>query len=147
MATREQLEARWVTEEGKQIAREVNQALFRGTNMDELRQLTTTLPYVEEVAPALDLRGLPAEERNIEFFRTDFSGAHLEYVYDIGLVDGCQMVGTVLDGCYSVNAIFYEDFTRTHKAGEQRRRLDRIGWDARRSRVPWARFDNSFDNS
>ena len=112
MSTREQLEARWLTEKGKQVATEVSQALFKQASVDTLVQLVTPLPYIEEVAPALDLRGLPAEERNIEFFMADFSGAHLEYVYDIGLIDGCQMVGTFLDGCYSVNAIFSEDFTR-----------------------------------
>ena len=112
MSTREQLEARWLTEEGKQVATEVSQALFKQASVKTLVQLVTPLPYIEEVAPALDLRGLNTEKQDLGFLWTDFSGAHLEYVYDIRIINGCQMRGTFLDGCYAVNSVFYEDFTR-----------------------------------
>ena len=78
MSTREQLEARWLTTGGKQVARELSQVLSKRTSMDILRQLTVILPYVEEVTPALDLRGLRIEGQDVEFVWSDFSGARLD---------------------------------------------------------------------
>jgi hypothetical protein len=64
-ATREQLEARWETEAGKQLARTLYPLLDVGaTTMNELRKMVSHLPFIEEVAPQLDLRALhlPVED-------------------------------------------------------------------------------------
>lgn len=147
-ATREQLEARWETPEGRQVAEkictlletgvplkggqaqehrtsldvrmraqwpgfplETEQDTRRAVTIEELQQMITFLPFREEVAPALDLRGLHLKQKSVKLLQDlDLSGAHLEYL-EIGSVGASRMVETILDHCRSVNALFIADFT------------------------------------
>jgi uncharacterized protein YjbI with pentapeptide repeats len=120
-AIREQLEERWETAEGQRIAREVRRLLATGmpgatgpreVTAAELQQLVVSLPFNEEIAPRLDLRGLHLDQESIDLYQaSDLSGAHLEYAYEIGAIMATRMVGTVFDACRSTNAIFSADFT------------------------------------
>lgn len=147
-ATREQLEARWETAEGQQMAERVCSLLEvgvpsgaeqaqehltrldggksaqwpgfpintagstrRAVTMEEIQQVITSLPFQEEVAPALDLRGLHLEQRSVKLLQDlDLSGAHLEYL-EIDSIGASRMVGTILNHCRSINAPFLGDFT------------------------------------
>lgn len=146
-ATREQLESRWETPEGRRIARAICTLLEEGVpgtegqypvrgqdtgmsaewprfpinvmdnarrpaTVEELQRIVVSLPFQEEVAPALDLRGLHLEHRSISFLLDiDLSLAHLEYVNEIGSVGAARMVGTVFNQCRAINALFIADFT------------------------------------
>lgn len=117
-ATREQLEARWETSEGQQLARAIRQALNRPETTGEMLQsLIASLLFTDEVAPSLDLRGLhlPAEdvERNELLFihAHDLSGVRLNYARDVVNIVQAQMIGAVLDEMYCINGIFESDFT------------------------------------
>lgn len=126
-ATREQLEDRWETSEGQQLAREVCHLLARGVSgpsrprevtRAELQWLTASLPFREEVAPSLDLRGLHLSQERVNLYQAlDLSGAHLDYVYEIGGIVATRMIGTIFDGCYSTNADFFADFTSASFVG------------------------------
>lgn len=135
--TREQLIARWDTETGQALARDVLQALspkllprvektltpeesardfvqraiaWQQVKVaplgEEIKQRLTALPFANEVAPHLDLRGLHVEGQEVYLSSVDLSGARLDYVYEIGNVSRCIMVKTVFDGCRAVQASF-----------------------------------------
>src|SRR5579875_3583593 len=101
-AIREQLEERWETAEGQRIAREVRRLLATGmpgatgpreVTAAELQQLVVSLPFNEEIAPRLDLRGLHLDQESIDLYQaSDLSGAHLEYAYEIGAIMATRMV-------------------------------------------------------
>jgi uncharacterized protein YjbI with pentapeptide repeats len=117
-ATREQLEARWETDEGIQLARTMSPLLDRGlTTMDELRKMVNQLPFIEEVAPQLDLRALhlPVEDILVNEFivikHMDLSGVRFDYLRDIGNIVKCQMHGTIFDEMSNINGIFGSDFS------------------------------------
>lgn len=147
-ATREQLEARWETPEGRIIAErvcallesglpqedrsrqelsdrpgsrksaqwpgfpvETADALRRPVTMEELQALIAPLPFQEEVAPALDLRGLHLEQGALSLLQDlDLSGAHLEYT-EISSIGASRMVSTIFNHCRSINGMFIADFT------------------------------------
>jgi uncharacterized protein YjbI with pentapeptide repeats len=108
---------RWLTEDGKQRAKKIQRILASGEHLDRLPHLLSSLPYVDEVTPQLDLRGLRLAEQTIDFQAVDLSHAHLEFVHHIGGLWDCQMVGTCFDGCYAINAIFEKDFTSASFVG------------------------------
>jgi uncharacterized protein YjbI with pentapeptide repeats len=117
-ATREQLEARWEADEGKRLARTLYPLLDVGaTTMNELKQMVNQLPFIEEVAPQLDLRGLHllAEEILMDEFivikHMDLSGARFDYLRHVGNIVSCRMHGTVFDEMSCINGIFGSDFS------------------------------------
>ena len=58
MATKRQLLDRWHEPEGRECAENLFDALEQKAPRDELSQFLAGLPYADEVAPSLDLRGL-----------------------------------------------------------------------------------------
>ncbi len=79
------LASRWKTPAGKVAVRAIEQALRAGTNVDELKGSVKDLPAVDEVAPALDLRGIALPElvaaRKSDLPGTRFDGAKLNWVF------------------------------------------------------------------
>lgn len=126
-ATREQLEKRWETSEGLFMAQEVCRLLARGVpgsseprlvTEAELQQLISSLPFREEVAPRLDLRGLHLDQESVDLYQaSDLSGARLEYAGEIGAISATRMVGTIFDGCRATNSHFSADFTSASFVG------------------------------
>lgn len=90
---------------------EAGGAARRAVTKEELQALLAPLPLQEEVAPALDLRGLHSKQEAVSLLQDlDLSGAHLEYM-EIGSIGASRMVGTILDSCQAINASFIADFT------------------------------------
>lgn len=78
---------------------------------NELQDAISSLPFQEEVAPVLDLRGLHRDQGAVKLLKDlDLSGAHLDYM-EIDMVGASRMVGTIFDHCRSINALFIADFT------------------------------------
>ncbi|GCE10807.1 pentapeptide repeat-containing protein [Tengunoibacter tsumagoiensis] len=119
VATREQLQARWKTPEGIDIAENFRQLFERHpASPEDLQKITTTLPFREEVAPALDLRGLnlPSEvtSRGDGFILKHLSlpGAHFEYLQDVANIVVCNLQGAIFDEMHTIHSIFGSDFRR-----------------------------------
>lgn len=117
-ATREELIARWETEEGKALAGEALQALRSpaGSKPGPIRPLDAAflqrlqvLPFVTEVAPQIDLRGLHLENRDLDFNERDLSGVRLDYAFPINFISDCRVAGTIFDHTYSVYGSFLQE--------------------------------------
>ena len=111
MPTKQQLQKRWKTPKGEEIAKAVMAALGKGTSAKELSDLVRGLELSEEVQPALDLRGLRFEEL-LTLRDLDLSGARLDFAVFGGNLVNCRMVGTVFDGVDAANLTLQIDFTR-----------------------------------
>jgi uncharacterized protein YjbI with pentapeptide repeats len=116
MATKQQLRSRWKTPEGEQRATAIMAALAQRTSSERLREFVQGLPFVEEVAPALDLRGMRFKEL-LTLRDVDLSGARLDLSILGGHLANCRMVGTVFDGCEAVNLTLQGDFSHASFAG------------------------------
>lgn len=127
LATREQLIARWETTEGLSLAEEVRQALTPTRKPGkpvatpsggvvalaaDLRQRLARLPFADEVAPQLDLRGLHDSNHDLDLIHVDLTGARLDYVYEISIISECKLDAVVLDGCRAINGSFSGDFSQ-----------------------------------
>lgn len=117
-ALREQLIARWETAEGKALAEEALQALRSpaGAKPGPIKALDAaflqrlqTLPFVAEVAPQIDLRGLHLDQRDIDFNERDLSGVRLDYAFPINFISDCRVAGTIFDHTYSVYGSFLQE--------------------------------------
>lgn len=111
MATRQQLRQRWQTADGQSTVSAIMDELQHGVTAPQLREITGTLPYSDEVSPRLDLRGFPFKKLFI-LRDLDLSGARLDYAVFGGNLSNCRMVETVLDGVEAVNLTMRHDFTR-----------------------------------
>lgn len=126
-ATREQLIARWETAEGRDLAEEVQLAVnpTRTRNLtsdirmpfpDNLRQRLAGLPFVDEVAPRLDLRGVHTAQNDLFLIQIDLAGAHLEYAR-LGLIKNVRLDGAILDDCVAINSAFSGNLSQVSLAG------------------------------
>lgn len=116
MATKQQLKKRWQTEEGQKRAQAVMEAVKRGATSEELRLIVDSLPFAEEVAPHLDLRGLQFNER-LSLRNLDLSGSYLDYTTLTRNLLDCRMVETVFNGADMTNLLLQQDFTRASFIG------------------------------
>lgn len=116
-ATREELIARWETEEGKALAGEALQVLRSpaGAKPGPIQPLDAAflqrlqaLPFVAEVAPQIDLRGLHLEGERLSFKERDLSGVRLDYAFPINFISDCRVAGTFFDYAYSVYGSFLQ---------------------------------------
>jgi uncharacterized protein YjbI with pentapeptide repeats len=144
MATKQQLKKRWKTEEGQHRSRLVMGALQRGATQDELRSLIGDIPFFDEVAPALDLRGIEFE-RGLSLLNLDLAGARLDGAHLLGNISGCRMTGAVLDGVKALNVAFEHDFTGVSMVGASLKgvwffRTDLTGADLSRAQLQSAHF-------
>ncbi len=121
-ATREQLTTRWETEEGKQLASEVQQALnpardrrltseIRVPLTNELRQRLVMLPFADEVAHRIDLRGVHTSRDDLFLIQVDLAGTHLEYA-ELALIRDSKLDEAILDSCRAINSRMYGDLSR-----------------------------------
>lgn len=121
-ATREELIARWETDEGKNLAREALQALrspagakpgpSRPLDAAFLQQLQI-LPFALEVAPQIDLRGLHLEGKLLGLEERDLSSVRLDYAFPIHFISNCRVNGAIFDYTFSV----YGSFLRANLQG------------------------------
>jgi uncharacterized protein YjbI with pentapeptide repeats len=114
-ATREELIARWETDEGKTLAGGALQALHSSTRArpGPIKPLDTaflqqlqTLPFVAEVAPQIDLRGLHLEGKLLGLEERDLSSVRLDYAFPIHFISNCRVNGAILDYTFSVYGSF-----------------------------------------
>ncbi|HLG66162.1 MAG TPA: pentapeptide repeat-containing protein [Ktedonosporobacter sp.] len=117
-ATREQLMARWEAEPGGTLIQSVCQKLEQlDASIETLQQLLSRLPFIEEVAPHMDFRGLhlpQASRTSNEYIfikKKNLSGARFDYLTDIGNIVDCQMQKTIFDEMFCINGIFSSDFS------------------------------------
>ncbi len=111
MATKQQLRKRWETEEGQRCVNALMEAVRQKAPIDQFCEIVKNLPFKDEVAPNLDLRGLRFKE--LLFLRDlDLSEARLDYAVFGGSLVECTMVGTVFDGAEAVNLLLQHNFTR-----------------------------------
>jgi hypothetical protein len=91
-ATKSSLTSRWKTPAGKVAVRAIANALRAGTSVDELKGYVKGLPGVDEVAPALDLRGIALPElvaaRKSDLSGARFDGARLNWVFGGSILNG-----------------------------------------------------------
>ncbi|HEY1349878.1 MAG TPA: pentapeptide repeat-containing protein [Ktedonobacteraceae bacterium] len=115
LANREALIARWETDEGKILAREALQVLRSpaGARPGPIRPLDTaflqrlqTLPFVEEIAPQIDLRGLHLEGKLLGLEERDLAGVRLDYAFPLHFISNCRVNGAIFDYTFSVYGSF-----------------------------------------
>lgn len=115
--TREELIARWETEEGKILAEEAMRALRSpaGSKPGPIQPLDAAFlqrlqafPFVAEVAPQIDLRGLHLEGKALGFKERDLSGVRLDYASPIHFIHDCRVAGAIFDYAYSVYGSFLQ---------------------------------------
>jgi uncharacterized protein YjbI with pentapeptide repeats len=116
MSTKQQLRSRWQTPEGEPRVKALMAALSSGAPTGQLAEIVKGLPYAEETAPALDLRGLRFKEL-LTLHDLDLSGARLDYAVLGGHLVNCRLVGATLDGFEAVNLSLQQDFTRASFVG------------------------------
>lgn len=97
MATKQQLKARWETSEGKQKVEALYQAFRTGTTLEQLHAIVASLPYRDEVALYLDLRGLYLG-KSIFVRNFDLPGVRLDYSSLGGNLSNGNWSGAVFDG-------------------------------------------------
>jgi uncharacterized protein YjbI with pentapeptide repeats len=111
MATKKQLVERWREPANRQRAERLSEAMERAASRQELAAVLDGLPYADEVAPSLDLRGL-----EFRFGATlsglDLAGAQLSGAKLMGNIRDCSLAGAVLDDFNARNATMNGDFTR-----------------------------------
>lgn len=117
-ATREELIDRWETDEGKALAGEALQALRSpaGSRPGPMQPLNTAflqrlqaLPFVAEVAPQIDLRGLHLVGRVLDFNERDLSHVRLDYAFPINFISDCLVASAVFDHAHSVYGTFLQE--------------------------------------
>lgn len=125
MSTKRQLVARWKAADGEPRAKSILAALRKRDAaigyrdlpdhiddgiLAELRELTAGFVFSSEVAPAIDLRGMPFDD--MSWFRClDLSDVRFDYSRLPGGIGRCRLVGAVFDGCNADNRSFGGDFT------------------------------------
>lgn len=115
-ATREQLIARWETPDGQQLAELACEVLYPSQSNPSLGlikpldpalvQRLRSLPFAEEVAEQVDLRGLHLEGKALHFKDTDLSNVRLDYAFPIDIINNCRVAGAVFDRAFSVYGTF-----------------------------------------
>ena len=121
-ATRDQLLTRWETTDGQQLAELTFRMLaanWSETNPASVRTLDpalvsrlSTLPFADEVAPRVDLRGLHFQENALPIGNIDLTNVSLDYAFPITMLSNCRTAGAILDQAFSV----YGTFTRQQLA-------------------------------
>jgi uncharacterized protein YjbI with pentapeptide repeats len=144
-STREQLLARWKTEEGKRLAHDIYQALENTeVPLEDLRQRLSQLPFTAEVAPHWDFRGLhfwPEDEWSnpaTTIWARDLSQARFDYLQHIGNITGCTMHSTIFDDMHCINGLFHSNFEH---ASFQRATLQGVSFT--NSNVSHANFEQA----
>lgn len=115
-ATREQLIARWETSDGQQLAELAYEVLYPSQSSPRpgfikpldpaLVQRLRSLPFTEEVAEQVDLRGLHLEGKTLNFKDIDLSNVRLDYAFPIDIIRNCRVAGAVFDRAFSVYGTF-----------------------------------------
>lgn len=104
-STKPSLISRWKTPAGKIAVRAIEHALRAGTTVDELKGYVKRLPGVDDVAPALDLRGLALPEL-VAARKSDLSGARLDEAKLTWVFGGSTLRGAVFDRTEGKNTDF-----------------------------------------
>jgi uncharacterized protein YjbI with pentapeptide repeats len=105
MTSTKNLRSRWKTTSGKIAARAVENALRHGSDIDELHGYTAGMPYIDEVAPNLDLRGI--ELPNLVAVRaSDLSGVRFDAAQMNWNFGGCTLRKAVFDRANGHNVDF-----------------------------------------
>lgn len=100
-----QLRERWTTPAGQAAVRTAEDALRGKVNLKELSAVLSSLPGAEEVAPALDFRGIDLSNP-IYVNHMDLSGARFDYAH-LGLsFGGSTLRGAVFNGASGRNIDF-----------------------------------------
>src|SRR5579884_864535 len=111
MATKRQLTARWETPEGQQVVEDLYRTFTTGVTVEQLHAIVSTLPYVDEVAPHLDLRGL-RRSRKVIFVRfLDLPGVRAEYSALRGNLSDGNWSGAIFDEADITQLDFELDLT------------------------------------
>jgi uncharacterized protein YjbI with pentapeptide repeats len=110
MATKQQLIARWETPEGQQIVEDLYRTFTTGVTIEQLHAIVSALPYVDEVAPHLDLRGFHLG-KNIFVHNLDLPGVRLDYSSLGGNLSDGNWSGAVFDGANVTRLSFELDLT------------------------------------
>src|SRR5437879_542065 len=78
VATKRSLVSRWASPEGQERANAIVDALKRATSATELTKILAGFDCADEIAPALDLRGIQLSDiAPVRYL--DLSGARLDY--------------------------------------------------------------------
>ncbi|HEU5228727.1 MAG TPA: pentapeptide repeat-containing protein [Ktedonobacteraceae bacterium] len=110
MATRQQLKARWETPEGQQKVQALYQTFGTNTTSEQLHAIVASLPYVDEVAPDLDLRGLQIN-KNIFVRHLNLPGVRLNYSSLRGIISDGTWAHAVFDDANVSQLSFHVDLT------------------------------------
>lgn len=115
MATKQQLIARWETQEGQQKVESLYQ-YFKvpaklSVTLEQLHTLVDSLPYTDEVAPNLDWRGLHLG-KDIYIRDLDLPRVRLDYSALRGNLHDGNWSGAVFDGADVTSLSFGLDLTR-----------------------------------
>ncbi|MGH2391611.1 MAG: pentapeptide repeat-containing protein, partial [Chloroflexota bacterium] len=103
MATKRSLVSRWASSEGQVRANAIADALKRGTTAAELTKILAGFDCTDEVAPALDLRGIQFTDF-VPLRYLDLTGTRLDHAGVEGYIKNCRLADAVLDGFRAENA-------------------------------------------
>lgn len=106
MSNRQQLQARWKTEAGASLARTIGESLQQGTVQEEVHALIADLPFKDEVAPALDLRGIEIPSLISIAESCDLSGVRFDVARLNWNFSGAILRNAVFDGAEGANVDF-----------------------------------------
>src|SRR5262245_37191304 len=95
--SKQRLRQRWIELPGNACIQLVTKALVEGTSTAELRMLILTLPFLDEVSPALDLRGYSFPQ-GLPLRGVDLSAVRLDYAVLNGPLIDCCLSHAVCDG-------------------------------------------------